>query len=192
MKKLVFTMMLATAGIAMTNKAQAQVSVSINISNQPARAPEAYDDAAYYYMPDPDIYYDMPAHQFMYLSGSRWVRSASLPAAYRNYDLYKVHKVAINEKNAYLHHNRDKKRYASFRGKYDQQPIRDSRNDKYASDKTTGATTGLQRTIIRTEIAGTIGKEEIITGKSDSKGNKQIASSEAFVFYTYAHTNTVE
>lgn len=135
MKKLVFIMMLAAGSIMMTNQANAQVNVNISIGNQPAWAPEDYDNAAYYYLPDLDVYYDVPAHQFVYLSGSRWVRSSALPAAYRNYDLYKVHKVAINEKNAYLHHDRDKKQYASFRGKYDQQPIRDSRDEKYSANK---------------------------------------------------------
>ena len=135
MKKLVFIMMLASGSILISHQAQAQVNVNISIGNQPAWAPEGYDDAAYYYMPDLDIYYDVPAHQFVYLSGSRWVRSSSLPAAYRGYDLYKVHKVAMNERNAYQNHDRDKKQYASFRGKYDQQPIRDSRNEKYNSNK---------------------------------------------------------
>lgn len=96
MKKLVMIMMLAGGSALMATRTEAQVSISVNIGDQPAWAPEGYDEAQYYYIPDMDVYYDVPVHQFVYLSNRRWVRSATLPAAYRGYDLYKVHKVAIN------------------------------------------------------------------------------------------------
>ncbi len=135
MKKLFVMMMLASGSLLVASHTQAQVSVNIHIGNQPAWAPAGYDNAQYYYIPDMDVYYDISAHQFVYLSNRRWVRSATLPAAYRKYDLYKVHKVALNEKNAYRYHDRDRKQYANFRGKYDQQPIRDSHDERYASNK---------------------------------------------------------
>jgi len=135
MKKLIFIMMFIPAGLLITNHLQAQVSVSVNIGNQPAWAPQGYDDAQYYYLPDLDMYYDVPAHQFIYLSNRRWVRTAVLPPAYRHYDLYKIHKVVVNEKNPYKYHDRDKQQYAQYRGKFDQQPIRDSRDEKYAHNR---------------------------------------------------------
>lgn len=127
--------MFVSASFFFTNNAKAQVNVSISIGNQPAWAPQGYDDAQYYYIPDMDIYYDVPAHQFVYLNNHRWMRSATLPAAYRRYDLYKVHKVSINQRNAYINHDRDKRQYAQFKGRFDQQPIRDSRNEKYSNNR---------------------------------------------------------
>jgi len=135
MKQLIFIMILIPAGLLFTNRSQAQVSVSVNIGNQPAWAPEGYDDAQYYYIPDMDVYYDVPAHQFVYMNNRRWVRTAVLPANYRRYDLYKVHKVAINDRNAYRNYDRDRRQYAQYRGKFDQHPIRDSRDDKYSRNR---------------------------------------------------------
>jgi len=135
MKRLIFIMLLIPAGLLFTNRSQAQISLSINIGNQPEWAPEGYDEAQYYYIPDMDVYYDVPAHQFLYMSNRRWVRTAVLPANYRRYDLYKVHKVAINDRNAYKNHDRDRQQYAQYRGKFDQHPIRDSRDDKYSKNK---------------------------------------------------------
>src|SRR4051812_266115 len=117
MKKLVVLMMLVLGGLIVTNRTEAQVSVSININDQPDWAPVDYKNARYYYFPDIDIYYDVASHQFVYLKNRHWVRSAVLPAAYHRYDLYKVHKVAINEKNAYENHAHDKQQYTRFKGK---------------------------------------------------------------------------
>jgi len=135
MKRLIFIMLLIPAGLLFTNHTQAQLSVSINIGNQPSWAPEGYDDAQYYYIPDMDIYYDVPAHQFVYQNNRQWVRAAALPSSYRNFDLYRVHKVPINQKNAYRYHDRDRKQYAQYKGQFDQHPIRDSKDDKYARNR---------------------------------------------------------
>jgi len=135
MKRLVFIMMLGAAGLVLNNQLHAQVRVSINIGNQPAWAPQGYDDAQYYYLPDMDMYYDVPAHQFVYMNNRRWVRTAVLPPSYRRYDLYKIHKVAINDRNAYRYYDRDRKQYAQYRGKFDQQPIRDSRDERYTRNR---------------------------------------------------------
>ncbi len=135
MKKVFLAALLLTASVITTSHLQAQVSINVNIGNQPAWAPEGNDDAQYYYIPDADIYYDVPAHQFLYLNNNRWVRTTTLPASYRKFDLYSVHKVPINQKNAYLQHNTHVKEYASFKGRKDQTPIRDSHNEKYTSNK---------------------------------------------------------
>ncbi len=135
MKKILFMTMFVFTGLLYANQTQAQVSVSINIGNQPAWAPVDDFSAQYYYLPDMDIYYDVPVHQFVYLHNGRWTRSSVLPAAYRHFDLYKVHKVAINRADAYKYHKQDKAQYARFRGKDDQQPIRDSHDEKYSNNK---------------------------------------------------------
>jgi len=136
MKRLIFMMMFIAAGLLFANRSQAQVRVNVNIGNQPAWAPEGYDDAQYYYIPDMDMYYDVPAHQFVYQRNRRWVRTAVLPPTYQQkFDLYRVHKVAINQRDAYRFHDRDRQQYAQFRGKFDQHPIRDSKDDKYAQNR---------------------------------------------------------
>lgn len=131
MKKIIFVSLFILAALLPTVKAQAQVHININIGDQPEWAPAGYDDAQYYYIPDCDMYYDVAAHQFLYLNNRHWVRTSTLPAQYRKYDLYKLHKVAINKPNAYKYHRQDKEQYAQFRGKYDQTAIRDSHDDKY-------------------------------------------------------------
>ncbi len=134
MKKLIKISLFVLIGLLPVIKTTAQVHVTINIGDQPAWAPEGYDDAAYYYIPDMDMYYDVAAHQFLYLQNRHWVHTSILPAQYRKYDLYRVHKVAINKANAYKYHRQDKTQYAQYRGKYDQTPIRDSHDDKYKNN----------------------------------------------------------
>jgi hypothetical protein len=134
MKRIIFLCLFFT-GLFFCSSTRAQVSVSINIGNQPAWAPEGYDDAQSYYIPDMDIYYDVPAHQFLYQRNRQWVRTSTLPSAYRKYDLYSVHKVPITQRNAYKNHDKDKTQYAKYRGQSDQHPIRDSHDNKYAQNK---------------------------------------------------------
>lgn len=135
MKKIIFMALFAFTGLLYTNASQAQVSLSINIGDQPAWAPVGEFSPQYYYIPEMDIYYDVPVHQFVYLSHGRWIRTSVLPAAYRQYDLYKVYKVPINRANAYKYHSTDKVQYAKYKGKYNQQSIRDSHDDKYKNNR---------------------------------------------------------
>ncbi|MGH2647390.1 MAG: hypothetical protein ACRDE8_07475 [Ginsengibacter sp.] len=131
MKKLMMMALLVISGLVYSSQTFAQLHVSINIGDQPAWAPEGTDNAEYYYIPDMDIYYDVPAHQFLYLQNRRWVRTSVLPTQYRKYDLYKVHKVPVNEARAYRNHRRDREEYAQYRGKFDQVSLRDSHDEKY-------------------------------------------------------------
>ncbi|MFD2932938.1 hypothetical protein [Spirosoma flavum] len=130
MKKLLIVLgLLASTGLY-TNS-QAQVNVNINIGNQPIWGPTGYDYVNYYYLPDLDIYYYVPLQQWIYNSGGRWITATALPPQYGNYDLYRMHKVVINDQQPYLRNATYRKQYASFKGRYDQQPIRDSRDSKY-------------------------------------------------------------
>jgi len=76
--------------------------VGVNVNTQPQWGPAGYDYAEYYYMPDMDVYYSVPQRQFIYLQGRNWLFSASLPAQYRDYDLYSCYKVVLNEPRPYL------------------------------------------------------------------------------------------
>jgi len=129
MKRILLLLALTTgSGIIATN---AQVHVDINIGTQPVWGPVGYDYAEYYYLPDIDAYYNVPRRLFIYPQGSGWVFSASLPYAYRNYDLYHGYKVVVNEPRPYMHHERYVTRYAPYRGNREQPYIRESHEEKY-------------------------------------------------------------
>jgi hypothetical protein len=128
MKKIILAAALII-GCSMYQKAEAQISFSLNIGSQPDWGPVGYDHASYYYMPDVDAYYDVPNHQYVYLERSRWVRASVLPARY-NFDPYNSYKVVVNERNPWEHATVYRTKYASYRGKK-QVIIRDSRETKY-------------------------------------------------------------
>lgn len=111
--------------------AQVKFNLNVNIGSQPVWGPVGYDHAEYYYLPDIEAYYYVPRHQFVYLSGNKWIFSATLPPRYRNYDLYSGYKVVVNEPYAYRHFDRDRRQYSEYRGRHDQQIIRDSHDRKY-------------------------------------------------------------
>ena len=60
----------------------------------------------YYYIPDVDAYYDVPAHQYVYFENHVWIHAAYLPGAYRNYDMYHGYKVVVNQPHPWMHHAR--------------------------------------------------------------------------------------
>jgi hypothetical protein len=130
MKKFVSALLIGSFILAF-NTSQAQVKLEINIGSQPVWGPTGYDHAEYYYFPDIDAYYCVPKHQYVYMQGSRWVFSASLPSRYHDFDLYHSYKVVENEPRPYLHHDADKVKYGKFRGHKDQAVIRDSHEEKY-------------------------------------------------------------
>jgi hypothetical protein len=127
--------LLAGSFMQQSANAQASASFSINIGVQPMWGPVGYDHAEYYYMPDIEAYYYVPKHKFIYLEGDRWVSRPSLPPRYRDYDLYRIHKVVINEPRPYLRHHEYRERYISYRGRHEQEVIRDSRESRYWENK---------------------------------------------------------
>lgn len=112
-------------------KAQFKISLNLNIGTQPDWGPVGYDHAEYYYMPDIGIYYDVPHQQYVYPNGGTWVRAAVLPPRYHNYNMYSGYKVVLNEQTPYMRDNVYRARYAQYRGRHDQQMIRDSQDPKY-------------------------------------------------------------
>ena len=136
MKRLFILAVLLSASIAFQpSNAQVRLNVNVNIGSQPAWGPSGYDYAENYYLPDIDAYYNIPARQFIYLDGGRWIRTASLPARYRGFDLYHSYKVVVNEPRPYLHHDAYRARYAKYRGRHDQVVIRDSHDNRYFAEK---------------------------------------------------------
>lgn len=112
--------------------AQIRLGLSINLGTQPEWGPAGYGRADYYYLPDVDAYYDVPSKQFIYLEGNNWVFRSSLPAQYRNYDLYNGYKVVINEPRPYMHATYYRDNYGQYRNWQGtrQVAIRDRRNDR--------------------------------------------------------------
>ncbi len=117
--------------LSSTLNAQISISLGFNIDRQPAWGPTGYDHVEYYYLPDIEVYYNVPQHRYYYNQGGRWISSSSLPSRYRGFDLYNSYKVVVNEPAPYRNHNKYREQYSSFKGRHDQQPIRDSRDSKY-------------------------------------------------------------
>ena len=110
---------------------QAQVHVGVNIGLQPLWGPTGYDYVNYYYIPDIDAYYDVPNQEYVYFDGGRWITSRVLPPRYHDFDLYHAHKVVINDARPWEHHDRYRAQYQGYRGRHDQQVIRDSHEPRY-------------------------------------------------------------
>jgi len=131
MRKLILLMLLLFS-TCLGNGANAQISVTFNIGQQPVWGLVGYDYVDYYYLPDIGVYYNVPTHQYTYWEDSKWVSTNGLPARYANFDLYAAHKVVINQTNeAWLNDNEYKNKYGQFAGKHDQVAIRDSHEEKY-------------------------------------------------------------
>jgi hypothetical protein len=118
-----------------TNTTTAQIRLNFNIGLQPIWGPVGYDRAENYYLPEIDAYYNVESRRYTYIVNGRWVTTLSLPWQYRNYDLYNGYKVVMNDSRPYLHYSSDRVKYASYRNRHDQQPIRDSRDQKYLENK---------------------------------------------------------
>ena len=123
--------LIAAVLLSSTAFAQLSVSVNFNVDRQPIWGPAGYDHVEYYYLPDIEVYYNVPQHRFFYSEGGRWRSGSSLPPRYRGYDLYNAYKVVVNEPKPYLNNATYKEQYSSFKGRHDQQPIRDSRDSRY-------------------------------------------------------------
>ena len=132
MKKLIFTAVILFSCLSFKfADAQVHVSFGINIGSQPEWGPVGYDHADYYYMPDIDSYYDVNAHQYVYLNNNVWIHSPALPPRYAHYDVYHGYKVVVNQDHPWYHHDQIRAKYATYRGRHDQVVIRDSHDDKY-------------------------------------------------------------
>lgn len=126
---------LFAAFLAVSINTQAQVSINVNLGTPPVWAPAERVETQYYYLPEIQTYYDVPAQRFIYVRNGKWIRSAALPPRYKNYDLYhgrtvyitdyrgnspyahyKQHKVKYNNGNAYKN-NRNGKGHGNSKGK---------------------------------------------------------------------------
>ncbi len=70
-----------------TANSQGQVSVNVNLGTPPVWAPANRVETQYYYLPDVDAYYDVPAERFIYVNKGSWIRSKVLPTRFKSYNL---------------------------------------------------------------------------------------------------------
>ena len=127
--------LLVAVFLSSTVGAQVHVNIGLNIRSQPVWGPAGYDHVDYYYLPDIEVYYNVPMHRYYYNEGGRWISRSTLPSRFRDYDLYNSHKVVINERQPWRNHENYRGQYEQFKGRHDQQPIRDSRDSKYFVNK---------------------------------------------------------
>lgn len=113
MKKLLIISAIIGIVAVTSNQSSAQVSLNVNIGTQPAWVPAGYQNVNYYYLPEVGSYYYVPQRQFVYLNGNRWIRSRSLPARYRGYDLHRGRKVIVHGNAPYRSYNTHRVRYTT-------------------------------------------------------------------------------
>lgn len=131
MKKLIIVSIFSL-GMWIHSDLSAQVQVNINISSQPLWGPVGYDQAAYYYLPDVEAYYNVSRGQFIYLNNGRWIFSSTLPPRYARFNLFDCYKVVINSPTPYLHFKDDRIKYAKYKGWMGKQKaIKYSNDPKY-------------------------------------------------------------
>jgi hypothetical protein len=115
--------------------AQVSFSIGLNVERQPVWGPTGYDHVDYYYMPDIGVYYSVPERMYYYNEGGRWIHRSSLPYRYRHYDLYHSYKVVVNDREPYRNDRMYREKYSSYKGRHDQEVIRDSHESKYFVNK---------------------------------------------------------
>lgn len=136
MKKTILLSALFLSGfVFQTATAQVTGDFRINIGTQPGWGPVGYDRVEYYYMPDIDVFYNVPRQQYVYQQRGRWRFSASLPLQYSSYDIYSGYKVVINDPNPYRNAEMYRTRYAGYKGNHSQEVIRNSRDSRYFGNK---------------------------------------------------------
>lgn len=129
-----FVLIVALCLLDISTTLDAQVNV-INLDSQPIWGPTGYDYVEYYYLPDIEAYYNVPQHRYYYYDNGRWQNNSYLPLRLLNCDLYNSYKVVVNEKEPWRHHKNYRDKYFSYKGRYDQQLIRDSMDKKYFANK---------------------------------------------------------
>lgn len=110
MKKIIILSVLVL--IAASTKAQ--TTVNVNFGTPPVWAPADRVAVQYYYLPEIDVYYDVPQQQYIYLSKRNWVRAKELPARCRNYNLRAARVVYLTDYRGnapYVFHKKHKMKH---------------------------------------------------------------------------------
>ena len=92
--KLVKFLLTAVLFIAFSATTKAQVKTTVTL---PDWGVAGQDNATYYYIPATETYYDVRKGEYVYQQEGKWVRTTTLPTAYKDYDLYSGYKVVIED-----------------------------------------------------------------------------------------------
>jgi len=130
-KQILLATIFLLACFAQVAQAQPEAGIHFNIAVQPIWGPIGYDYVRNYYIPDIEAYYDVPNQQFVYFDNGQWINSKTLPPKYEDFDLYRAHKIVINQPAPWKNHDTYVNQYNVYKGRNDQVPIRDSHEQKY-------------------------------------------------------------
>lgn len=131
MKKFILALALIIASATFVTGQAQHISVSININSQPAWGPVGYDYVDYYYIPEINVYYNVPMSMFYYWDRGHWISARYLPYAYRHYDLYGMYKVVLNMNNPWYHNRYHVRDYARYKGYRNQHVIYYANDNRY-------------------------------------------------------------
>lgn len=112
------TFKLFVVGLLFITSTQAQVSVNFDFGKPPVWAPVKATPVKYYYLPEIDSYYDVPAERFIYVKKGKWVKAKRLPSKYKGYNLKRGQVIYITDYRGnapYVYHKKHKNKY---KGKY--------------------------------------------------------------------------
>lgn len=143
MKKLIFLLTMTLSGMS---QSYAQEIAKSNLVDQPDWGPSGVAYAENYYIPDLNMYYNVPKRIYVYQRNGRcytgtetsnsyqysgtWFVSDKLPMACSGYNLYRAYKVVINTPEPWRNHSYYLSHYWSYRSRTDQVAIRDSREPR--------------------------------------------------------------
>lgn len=135
MRRIYNALFIAGIFIVLAAPVKAQININLNVGSQPVWGPVGYNYVENYYVPDLDVYYNVPKNRYYYYDKDRWIYSTLLPSRYANYNIYNHYKVVINDKEPWHKHKYYKDKYYSYRSRHDQKLIHDSRDAKYFMNK---------------------------------------------------------
>ncbi|WP_432670746.1 hypothetical protein [Flavobacterium sp. SM2513] len=108
------TLKLLVFGLLFITSTQAQVTVNVNLGTPPVWAPAKPVVTQYYYLPEIDTYYDVPAQRFIYIKKGKWVRAEKLPVRYSGYNLRNGKVIYLTDyrgSSPYVYHKKHKVKY---------------------------------------------------------------------------------
>jgi hypothetical protein len=135
MKNLLLTAVVIGASF-FTNQSEAQVRVNVNLNiGRPSWGLPNNQVGDWYYLPEIDTYYDIPRRQFVYFDRGQWVYANQLPYMYRDYNLNRGYKVAINDARPFMRADVYRRKYHKHFNTYRVPVMARRDNDRRDNDR---------------------------------------------------------
>jgi hypothetical protein len=100
----------------------------------PVWAKAAPVNVNYYYLPDIQTYYDVPAKRYIYLNNGSWVRTSALPARYKGYNLYNSNPVFLKDYKGNSPYTLYKVHKVKYKGNGKWKPVHHDRKERKHHD----------------------------------------------------------